>query len=199
MPIGRASGVVLAGFLILVGPSREASAQVYKCKDAAGRIVYSGQPCEYDAKPLSLPENSIQGSRSGSGADPYGVSPGNQASRSSSEEPAARSQQCIAMQSELTEWAAKPLPRDTAGAAQQRRKVTELTKSYDLQCGTGGMSPGTSARNVTPGSKSECAQISYRLREESSKPTPVDMTDALRHRQRVKQLRDAYQAMMCSE
>jgi hypothetical protein len=103
------------------------------------------------------------------------------------------------MQSELTEQAAKPLSRDTTSAAQQRSKVATLTKNYDLLCGSGGMSPGAAAGRAAPATKSECTQISYQLREVSSQPTPAGTTDSLRHRQRIKQLREAYQAMMCSE
>jgi hypothetical protein len=34
-----------------------ASAQVYKCTDAAGRTTYSGAPCDAASKPLKLPDD----------------------------------------------------------------------------------------------------------------------------------------------
>lgn len=196
--MNRLRHVRYAGMILLFALSTPiVHGQVYKCKDDKGRTLYSGHPCEYDAKQIALPDNAVQGTRS----QDSGYS-GGSTSRSGSpgaDAMARTSQECVTMQSELATWAAKPIPNDITSAAQQREKVAQLTKSYDLICGSGAMSArGVPQKSFAVPSKAECTQISYDLKTESARPVPADVTAGLRQRQRVKQLQDAYQAMGCA-
>lgn len=64
----KRSVAVLAAFLLLPSVALAASATTYKCPDAAGKVVYSDQPCNpRDTRvgviQLQIPELGPQGSR----------------------------------------------------------------------------------------------------------------------------------------
>src|SRR6266496_3841003 len=122
-----ALAVALGAFAI------SAHSQVYKCKDSAGKTVYSGAPCEYGGKPLPLSDNTVQGERPP--PDAYGAS-------SSYAGASGVSAECTQAQRALQEQSSKPVPSGIAGAYRQRQNVNQLSKQVEVACGGG--SAGTS-------------------------------------------------------
>lgn len=133
---------------ILVAPLL-ANAQVYKCKDSAGKTTYSGQPCEYGGKPLPLSDNTVQGERPP--PDVFGESSGYAG-------PSGPSAECSQAQRALMESSGKPMPRGIVDANRQRGTINQLSKQVELMCGGGGVaaagqrSPSEPKREAAAGS-----------------------------------------------
>jgi hypothetical protein len=110
-----------------------AYAAVYKCKDSAGKIQYSGQPCDYEGKTLGLSDNVIQGERPPSQVDGDGSRSrnNNQASGSGVDPTSAR---CVEISEELHKLALKDNSRNIVAAAADRGKFKRLSKEYELVC-----------------------------------------------------------------
>lgn len=138
------AGVTLG--LAVVATPLTAHAQVYKCKDSAGKTTYSGQPCEYGGKPLPLSDNTVQGERPP--PDAYGES-------SSYAGPSGVSAECAQAQRALQEQTGKPIPKGIVDAYRQRQQDSRVSKQVELMCagsgGAVGQSPAKPKREAVTG------------------------------------------------
>jgi hypothetical protein len=150
LQFGTVVAVVIASGLTLV--SQSIDAQVYKCKDSTGKMLYSGQPCEYGDKPLPLSENTVQGQRT---PTDYSTSSGVVGAMTMSPE-------CVQAQRALIEQRSKPMPRGIVDANRHRGEVKQASRLVDAACGGGGgattkaPSNSSSSANVDAGSMSRC-------------------------------------------
>ena len=122
----RFTGIALA--VALGAFALSAHAQVYKCKDSAGKTIYSGKPCEYGGKPLDISDNVIQGERPPENV--YGPSPNSTA-------PLAvdpMSPKCAELSDEMHKLSMKNTSPGIVDAYNDRSRFNKLKKEYELTC-----------------------------------------------------------------
>lgn len=169
-----------------------AHAQVYKCKDSAGKTLYSGQPCEYGGKELPLSDNTVQAERPP--PNTYGTtSNGNSGPGVSGE--------CVQAQYEAREQTSKGAPRGIVDANRYRATGKQLSNRVQVACGGGGGGGGSAGRqqapsNADPGMSGDCVQAKRDLQQQLRRPVPTGIADANRQRQDISQLSRQYD-MMC--
>ena len=118
----------MVALALAVGVVASASeAQVYKCTDGAGKVVYSGQPCEYGGKPLPLPDNTVQGQRVPSEAGAGSASDGDAG-------PTATAQ-CVQAQRDLAQVTSRPPPNGIAENNRYRQAVAQSSAQARIACG----------------------------------------------------------------
>lgn len=209
--MSRILRTVIAGAAVAMALSlipRPAHAQVYKCKDSAGKTTYSGQPCEYGGQPLPLPDNTVQAERPPPSA--YGAS-------SSYGGASGVSAECAQAQRALQEQTSKPTPRGIVDANRQRQGNSQMSKQVEVACAGGSSSGGSqstaygkretgvdgdpsagrrpSGNTAAAGGSAECAQMQRELQEQLGKPAPAGIADANRQSQNVSQLSRQYEVM----
>ncbi len=164
-----------------------AHSQVYKCKDSAGKTVYSGAPCEYGSKPLPLSDNTVQGERPR--PDAYGTS-SNYAGTSDV------SAECTQAQRALQDQTGKPPPRGIAEANRQRQYINQLSKQVEVACSGGntGASPGPmNQASAAPVDQARCEQLRNEMGKLATKEPSPGMAAGYRERSQFNMLSDEYE------